>query len=71
MSNTSETSNVMQLNTVIDRVSTTMDALNETAEDTGVYVDAADLDHLERALSEFFTDRDAREPASAVLTGGV
>lgn len=64
------TPNIMALNESIDKASAVMDALTETAEDKGVYVDDGDLDQLERALSEFFTDRDAREPASAVLTGG-
>lgn len=62
------TPTVLQLNKVIDKVSAAMDALVETAEAAGIDL-RPDSDGLERALSEFFTDRDARESASAVLKG--
>ncbi|MDM2382286.1 Uncharacterised protein [Mycobacteroides abscessus subsp. abscessus] len=70
MTATDETPNVLQLNKVIDKTSAVMDALSETAEDTGVYVSDVDLGHLERALSEFFTDRDSRDESSAVIKAG-
>lgn len=62
------TPTVLQLNKVIDKVSAAMDALVETAEAAGIDL-RPDSDGLERALSAFFTDRDARESASAVLKG--
>ncbi|WP_078316034.1 hypothetical protein [Mycobacterium sp. D16Q16] len=62
--------NVLQLNKAVDKVTAVMDALTETAEDTGVYVSDFELDHLERALSEFFTDRDNRDEHSDALKAG-
>lgn len=61
--------NVLQLNDTIDKVEAAMQALTETAEAAGIDL-RPDVDGLERALSEFFTDRDARNEASAVLKGG-
>lgn len=63
------TPNVLHLNNVIDKVSAAMVAITETAEAAGIDL-SPDSDGLERALSDFFTDRDNREPASAVLKGG-
>lgn len=62
--------NVLQLNDVIDKTSAVMDALTETAEDTGVYVGHADLNHLESALSEFFYDRERRDEHSDAFWSG-
>lgn len=61
--------NVLQLNNVIDKVTAAMDAIKESAEDAGIDL-TPESDGLEQALADFFTDRDARGVASAVLTGG-
>ncbi|WP_078345151.1 hypothetical protein [Mycobacteroides chelonae] len=69
MTITDTTPNVLDLNNVIDKVSAAMDAITETAEAAGIDL-RPDSDGLERALSEFFTDRDTRDEASAALKAG-
>ncbi|MDM3950334.1 hypothetical protein [Mycobacteroides abscessus] len=64
------TPNVMQLNKVIDKVSDAMAAITATAA-AAEFDLGPDIDALERGLSEFFTDRDARVCASAVLKDSV
>lgn len=64
--NTSGSRNVLQLNRSIEKASTVMDAFTETAAAQGIDV-ADDLRRLERALAEFFTDRERRDAASAEL----
>lgn len=63
------TPNLMQLNDTIDKVDATMAALEQTADAAGIDL-RPDVDGLERALSDFFTNRDGRDAASAVLKGG-
>lgn len=60
------TPNVLQLNKVIDKVTAAMDALKETAATAGIDL-RPDSDGLERALSDFFTDRDNRDESSAAI----
>ncbi|PVA66177.1 hypothetical protein [Mycobacteroides abscessus] len=69
MTTTDTTPNVLHLNNVIDKVSAAMAAIAETADAAGIDL-RPDSDGLESALSDFFTDRDGRESASAVLKGG-
>ncbi|MFV8236355.1 hypothetical protein D2E98_25790 [Mycobacteroides abscessus] len=69
MTITDTTPNVLHLNNVIDKVSAAMDAITEAAEAAGIDL-RPDSDGLERALSEFFTDRDTRDEASASLKAG-
>ncbi len=64
------TPNVLHLNNVINKVTAAMDALKETAEAAGIDL-RPDSDGLESALSDFFTDRDSRDGASAALMAGV
>ncbi len=70
MSANKSTPNVMQINRVLDKTSAVMDALAKVAESAGVDL-RSDSDGIERALTDFFTDRDARESASAALKAGV
>lgn len=63
------TPNVLQLNKVIDQVTAAMDALKETASAAGIDL-RPDSDGLERALSDFFTDRDSRDESSAAIKAG-
>lgn len=60
------TPNVLDLNKVIDKVSAAIGALAETAEAAGVDL-SDDMPHLERALDQFFNDRDTRAESSAAI----
>ncbi|SLI88040.1 Uncharacterised protein [Mycobacteroides abscessus subsp. massiliense] len=64
------TPNVMQLSRILDKTSAVMDAFARVAESAGVDL-RPDSDGIERALTDFFTDRDARSSASAVLKESV
>ncbi|SKO29561.1 hypothetical protein [Mycobacteroides abscessus] len=61
--------NVLQLNKSIDKAGSVMDMFAETADAAGFDL-GADADGVELALVDFFTDRDAREQASAALRAG-
>ncbi len=64
------TPNVMSLNKVIDKVESLMQEIKATAESAGIDL-RPDIEPLERALSDFFTNRDeVRDAASDVLKGG-
>jgi hypothetical protein len=61
--------NMLQVNRVADKTSAVMDALTESAEGAGFDL-GPDVDGIERALTDFFTDRDLRVSASAALKAG-
>lgn len=65
-----EARNIMQLNTTLNKAGAAMDALTKEADSSGIDL-RHDADGIESALIDFFTDRDAREPASAVLRAGI
>lgn len=61
----------MQINGILDKASGVMAAFGKVAESAGLDL-RPDSDGIETALIHFFTDRDSREPASALLkVGGV
>lgn len=64
-----ESRNVLQLNKTIDRAGSVMDAFTETAKASGFDL-GPDADGIELALVDFFTDRERRDDASAVLKAG-
>lgn len=64
-----ESRNVLQLNKTIDRACSVMDAFTETAKASGFDL-GPDADGIELALVDFFTDRERRDDASAVLKAG-
>lgn len=61
-----ESRNVLQLNKTIDKTSAVMDEFTATAKAAGFDL-GSDADGIELALVDFFTDRDSRDKASAVL----
>lgn len=65
-----ESRNVLQLNKTIDKAGSVMDVFTATAWAAGFDL-GPDADGIELALVDFFTDRDAREQASAALKAGI